>query len=183
MQVRDVLEHAVDQLVELVGRSVADGVGDVERRGTGVDDGLQRLIQVFALRARGVHWRELHVLAVRLRTLDYRHRLFHGPLAGHAKLAAEVDVGGRNKRVNSRPLGVAHGLGAAIDVFRSGAGEPGDDRALYVAGNAADGFEVVRRRDRKARLDDVDAEARELVRDLHLLVGGQRGPRRLLAVP
>ena len=38
------------------------------------------------------------------------------------------------------------------------------------------------RGDREARLDDVDAEPRELVRDLELLLPVQRDPRRLLAV-
>jgi hypothetical protein len=48
---------------------------------------------------------------------------------------------------------------------------------LYLAGNGLDGLEVARRGDREARLDHVDAEPRELMRDLELLGDVQRDPR------
>ena len=44
-------------------------------------------------------------------------------------------------------------------------------------------LEVARRGDREARLDHVDAQARELLRDLDLLLRVQRDAGRLLAVP
>ena len=47
---------------------------------------------------------------------------------------------------------------------------------------ACDGLEVAGRGDREAGLDDVDAEARELVGDLELLGRVQRDAGRLLAV-
>ena len=51
-----------------------------------------------------------------------------------------------------------------------------------LAGDRLNGLEVARRGDREAGLDDVDAEPRELVRDLELLGRVQRDARRLLAV-
>ena len=45
-----------------------------------------------------------------------------------------------------------------------------------------DGLEVAGRGDREAGLDDVDAQARELVGDLELLAGVERDAGRLLAV-
>ena len=51
-----------------------------------------------------------------------------------------------------------------------------------LAGDRLHGLEVARRGDREAGLDDVDAQARELVRDLELLGRVQRDARRLLAV-
>ena len=49
-------------------------------------------------------------------------------------------------------------------------------------GDRLDRLEVARRGDREAGLDDVDAEARELVRDLQLLARVERDAGRLLAV-
>src|SRR5687768_3310781 len=57
-----------------------------------------------------------------------------------------------------------------------------DDGALDLAGDRLHGLEVTRRRGGEAGLDHVDAEARELLRDLELLGGVQRDARRLLAV-
>src|SRR5215208_1540682 len=60
--------------------------------------------------------------------------------------------------------------------------EPRDDRAVHLARDRAHRLEVTRRGDREAGLDDVDAEAGELVCDLELLGGVQRDARRQLAV-
>src|SRR5436190_1941486 len=60
--------------------------------------------------------------------------------------------------------------------------QPGDDRALHLTGDRLDRLEVARARDREARLDHVDAQPGQLLRDLELLLGVQRDARRLLAV-
>ena len=59
---------------------------------------------------------------------------------------------------------------------------PQIDRALDLARDRLDGLEVAGRGDREAGLDHVDAEARELLGDLDLLLRVQRDARRLLAV-
>ena len=51
-----------------------------------------------------------------------------------------------------------------------------------VAGDRLDRLEVARRGDREAGLDHVDAEPRELLGDLDLLLRVERDPGRLLAV-
>jgi hypothetical protein len=60
--------------------------------------------------------------------------------------------------------------------------EAADDGALHVPRDRLDGLEVAGRGDREAGLDHIDAEARELLRDLDLLLRVQRDARRLLAV-
>src|SRR5918997_1942563 len=60
--------------------------------------------------------------------------------------------------------------------------EPGDHGAVDLAGDRLHGLEVAGAGDGEARLDDVDAEARKLMRDLQLLGGVERDARRLLAV-
>jgi hypothetical protein len=84
--------------------------------------------------------------------------------------------------VDPRPLGLAYGVGGAVDVARMSARQAGDHGPLHLAGDRLHGLEVARRGDREARLDDVDAQPRELVGDLELLGGVERDPRRLLAV-
>ena len=69
-----------------------------------------------------------------------------------------------------------------VDVGHVGAGQAGDDRSFDGAGDGLHRLEVARRGDREARLDHVDAQARELLGDLQLLLRVQRDARRLLAV-
>src|SRR5262249_38050228 len=69
-----------------------------------------------------------------------------------------------------------------VDVGLVGAGEAADGRPLDVPGDRLDRLEVTGRGDREARLDHVDAQAGELLRDLDLLLGVQRDARGLLAV-
>ena len=57
------VRHAVDdrheEVVNLVGRRVADGVGQIDRRGAGVDHRLDDPAQKVQIAARGVFRREL----------------------------------------------------------------------------------------------------------------------------
>ena len=75
------------------------------------------------------------------------------------------------------------GLPAAVDVGEGRAGQAADDRARGPpAAMACDRLEVALAGDREAGLDDVDAEAGELLGDLELLAHVERDARRLLAV-
>ena len=71
---------------------------------------------------------------------------------------------------------------ARVDVGHVGARQAGDHRTLDLARDRLHGLEVARRGDREAGLDHVDAEPRELLGDLELLLRVQRDARRLLAV-
>ena len=69
-----------------------------------------------------------------------------------------------------------------VDVGLVGAREAADHRPLDRARDRLDRLEVARRGDREAGLDHVDAEARELLGDLDLLLRVERDPGGLLAV-
>ncbi len=84
--------------------------------------------------------------------------------------------------MDPRSLGVADRARSSLNVRRLRAGEARDDRSLDLPRDRLDRLEVAGRGDREARLDDVDAKARELVGDLELLGGVQRDAGRLLAV-
>ena len=167
----------------LLGHRVADGVGDVDRRRALVDARSGRTSAVKSRSARVASiGRELDVVAV---ALGLGHRgagQALDVLARGLQLVHDVDVRRRDEGVDARALGVAHRLPRALDVGRVGAGQAGDDRSMDLAGDRLHGLEVAGRGDREAGLDDVDAQARELVGDLELLGRVERDARRLLAV-
>src|SRR5262249_51057949 len=66
VDVADVVEDAFDELAELFGRGVADGVGDVDGGCAGVDDVFEHAVDVLPLAAGGVHGAELDVFNIAL---------------------------------------------------------------------------------------------------------------------
>ncbi len=104
-------------------------------------------------------------------------------LRRHAELLLHVDLRRRDEHVDARLVGVAHGFPRPVDVLEPGTREAGDDGTVHGLGDRLDGLEVTVGRDREPGLDDVDAQARELVRDLELLGDVERDAGRLLAVP
>ena len=183
----DLLADPRDALAPLARDRVADGVGDVDRPGAGLDRRRQDIAHVVEVRARGVLRRELDVLAVRPRVTDRVDRCPEHLGAGLPQLVLQVDVGGRDERVDARLTCVLHRFPAAVDVGQADAREAADRRRVvqgaHLAGHRAGGLEVLVRRDREAGLDDVDLEPGQLPGHLELLhrVHGEAG--RLLAVP
>jgi hypothetical protein len=94
----------------------------------------------------------------------------------------QVDVARGDERVDARPLRRLDRLAGAGHVLLVGARERRYRDPWDFLRKCTDAFEVTRRGDRKARLDDVDAESRKLVADLDLVVRAQVNARRLLAV-
>ena len=108
---------------------------------------------------------------------DRGARLALDVLARRLELALDVDVARGDEGVDARALGVLDRVPGGVDVLHARARQAADDRALDLAGDRLDRLEVAGRGDREAGLDDVDAEARELVRDLDLLLRVQRDAR------
>jgi hypothetical protein len=166
----------------LVGRRVADRVGDVDGGRALVERDLEHLGGERRLAARRVHRRELDVLAQRLGLRDRRAGQALDVFARGLQLVLDVDVRRRQERVDPRSLAVADRLPCTIDVGGVGASQAADDRAVDLAGDGLDRVEVAGRGDREPGLDDVHAQARELLGDLELLGRVERDARRLLAV-
>ena len=130
-----------------------------------------------------VHRRELDVLAVGPGQGDGCPGLALDVLAVGLQLVLDVDVGGRDERVDARPRGVrtapqAASMSALWVRARPQITGPSTRRAISLHG-----LEVTGRGDREAGLDHVDPQARQLLGDLDLLGRVQRDPGRLLAVP
>ena len=184
----DVLEPG-DELVELLEirrelerHRVADRVGDVDRGRALVDRDLTDLGGERDVRAGRVHRRELDVVDVPLGVRDRRAGLALDVLAGRLQLVLDVDVGGRDERVDPCPRGVLDRVPGGVDVGDMRPREPGDHGSLDPARDLLDRFEVPGRGDREPGLDHVDPQPRELLRDLQLLLGVEADPGRLLAV-
>ena len=181
-QIRNQLVKAPQIRRVLVRHRVPDGVGDVDRCRALVDRDLAHLGRELDVGAGRVHRRELDVVDVLLGVRDRRPRLSLDVLARGLELVLDVYVGGRDERVDARPRRVLDRVPRRVDVGHVGARQAGDDRALHGARDRLHGFEITGRGDRKARLDHVDPEPRELLRDLQLLLRVQRDAGRLLPV-
>ena len=106
------------------------------------------------------------------------------------ELILQVNITRGDERMDPRPFGVSHSLPSRLDIFLVTPRETADDGDVTVLvdrvsdgfGNGLDRLEVVFGRGGEPGLDDVDAELRELARDVELLLGGERGAGGLLAV-
>ena len=175
------LEHG-DGLGELRRQGIADGVGDIDRRGAGLDDLLDDFDEELRLGARGVLGGELDVLAERAGDADRLDRAAHHFGARELELVLAVDGAGGEEDVHPRPLGVAQGRPGALDVGAGGAGEPADGGAAHLAGDGLHRLEVAGRGGGETGLDDVDAKGLERSRHFQFLGEVHARARRLLAV-
>ena len=137
---------------------MADGVGDVDRRGPRLDGALDHLGQEIQLGPRGVLRREFDVLAVALGALDALDGAADDFLAVHVQLELAVDGAGRQKDMDARPFAVLEGLAGAVDVLAVAAGQAADDRPVDLLRDGLHRLEVARRGDREAGFDHVHAE-------------------------
>ena len=72
---------------------------------------------------------------------------------------------------------------ALLDVLVHSAGQPANYRPGNFLPNAAHGLKILVGGHRKAGLDNIDLQPRQLVGDFQLFPDGQRGTGRLLGVP
>ena len=66
MDIGHVLEYTVNQVAELSWDGVADGIGDIHRGGSSLDNPLENAVDVFQIGARGIPGGELHIFEVAL---------------------------------------------------------------------------------------------------------------------
>ena len=166
------VRHAADDLLEELARflwhAVADGVGEVDGRRTGVDGGLNNPAEEVAIAARRILCRKLHIVHQVAGAADVLHDRLEALLARHAELGREVQVGGCQKGVNALALGRFERLGSLVDVFGAAAGERRNNRPANLERHLAGGFSISRRGDRETCLDDVHPECVEGTRHAQL---------------
>ncbi len=189
--VRDFGPDAVDERAVLFGDSVAGGVGNINHRGAGVDDGFEHFVEERGIGAAGVLGVELDVVDEGLRELDRVDGHFQdgralfgegAAVALVAKLAHHVNVGCTDAGVNARALRFREGFATSGDVVGDGARETADGRPVDLLRDLADGLEVVGRGCGIAGFDHVDLEQGELAGDGEFLFAAEARSGRLFTV-
>src|SRR5581483_8948372 len=175
--------HREHELRELVRLRVADGVRDVDDPRAGARRGLVDGDEEVDVRARRVLGRELDLVGVLHRARDGLLRALDARAAVDAELALEMDVARGDEDVDARAVGARERLRGRVDVTLGRARERGDGRATPdFARDRGDGRGFAGRRRGEARLDHVDAEVRERVREAELRRRRKARARRLFAV-
>ena len=156
-------EHGGEERLDLVWRRVPHRVGQVDRRRPGVDHVFDDAAQEVDVAARRVLRGELHIVRVVAGQADGSDRRVVARLARHVELALEVQVRRGDERVNARPGGGSQGAAGPLDVARARPGQTGDDRTPHGARHRLDGLGIGLGRDREPGLDEIDAQAVQLL--------------------
>ena len=107
---------------------------------------------------------------------------FDDLLLGHLELVLTMYLAGRDKDVNSMPLGAFDCGVDFFDVARIASGETADHGPEVFVGDGFYGLEVPRRCGRETRFYDVDIEFGECSGDTQLFPQRHAAARRLLPV-
>ncbi len=130
-------QHAESGSV-LFGRGVADGVGDVDRGGTGLDGNADDLDEEVGIGAGGVFGGEFDVVGESAGEADGFGGLVERLGAGDLELGFEMQVGGGEEGVDAGLFGRLDGAGGSFDVLTLTAGKRGDAGTANLAGDLAD---------------------------------------------
>jgi hypothetical protein len=174
-------QHAEGRGV-LLRCGVTDGVGDVDRGGSGLDCDGDDVDEEVGVGAGGVLGRELDIVGEGAGEADGFGGLVERFGAGDLQLSFEMQVGRGEEGVDAGLLGGFDGTGSGFDVLTLAAGKGGDARAVNFAGDLADGVGVALAGDGETGFNDVDAECRQLMGHAQLLFVVHGAARGLLAV-
>ena len=185
---RDTLEraerrtHREHERGELLRLRVPDGVGDVHRTCAGRRCGLVGGVQEVDVGARGVLGRELDLVGKLGRACDGRGDARQAVGPRDAELALEMTIARRDEHMDARAKRTRERLRGCFDVGPVGTGERGHRRPANLTRDACDSLGLADRRRGEARLEDVDAEVGEGLRDEEFRLRRERRAGRLLAV-
>ena len=94
----------------------------------------------------------------------------------------EMDIRRGDKCVDTNLGRPAQSLPCPIHVFGASASEAANDRPFHLLRNPPDRFKVSRRAVRESRLDDVNVQARQLLRHYQFFFEIHRRPGRLFSI-
>ena len=180
--IRYPLADHLDEREIFLRHRVADGIGDVDGGGAGIDRSLDAAAEEVVLGAGAVLARPFDVVGVVARAGDLRDHHLVDLVRLLLQLVLHVHRRGGQEGVDAVALGRPDRLGAAVDVLERRAREPADHCVLGALGDFVHGSEIALRCDREAGLDDVDAHLVEQLGDFELLLVGHGGAGALLAV-
>ena len=76
-----------------------------------------------------------------------------------AELSGDMDIRNAQTRMNAAAFGLGQRLAAHVDIRRNRTRKPADHRAVDLFGDQLDRLKILRRRDRKSRLDNIHAQS------------------------
>src|SRR5207249_4182971 len=132
--------------------------------------------------SRRVLGRELDLVGELGRSCDGRGDAREAVGSRDAELALEMTVARRDEDVNARAKRARQRLRGCLDVGPVRAGERGHRRPADLACDTRYGFGLANRCGGEARLENIDAEVGERLRDEELRLRRERRARRLLSV-
>ena len=160
----DVL-HVIDQIFDfgavLVGQTVTGCVGNVHHCGAGCDDGFDYAGQILRLCSSGVFCVKLHVLDILFGIAHGLHGGLDYFLGSRAQLVVNVLVRDAYSGVYAFVFGQTQSVRRHVYIFFHRTRECAYGRSGYGFRNFAHRVEVARTRNRKSRLNNIDAEAFE----------------------
>ena len=156
------LDQAEDRGV-LLRSGEANGVGDVDGGGPGLDGDGDHLEKELGVGSRAVFSGELDVFGEGAGEADRLGGLIEGLVAGDAELVLEMEVGGGEDEVDAVGGSGLDGAGGRLNVFAFAASERGDAGAADLAGDGSDCLEVAFGGNGESGLEDIRAEDRDLV--------------------
>ena len=185
LDARHVVSYSGYQRAVFVRSRVAHRVRHVKRRGSAFKRDPENRVQELRFGARRIFRGELHLGAERARKRNGRSGRRDDLRSRHPQLVLHVEVGRGEKDVYPGVRRWLHCSPAPFNVSPVSARQPTDDGTVDSANltrNLVHGGPVAFRSSRKSRLDHIDPEPRELVRDGELLLERHRAPGCLLAV-
>lgn len=191
IDVGDVFLEVGDDLAEVVGGGVADGIGDVDGGGPGVDGFLDDFAEEVEFGACGVFWGEFdigggdvaaggHFVAG---VADHLDRASDDLLLGHFELEFPMNRAGRQEHVNPNVLRIAQCIPGAVNIFLTTTGQTAYGCPITISlGNFVNGVEVPRRGDGEPGFEDVDPQFDQRPGDFEFFLCVHTAAGRLLTV-
>jgi len=178
----ELFDQVREDFAVALGRGIADGVREINRRGAGLDGGLGDLFQEIEFGAAGIFGGEFDIAGVGQGLFNRLDADADDFFLALAEFEIAMDFGGGAEDVNARALGALDGFAGAFDVFGSTAGQAAADGPCHFSGDGLNGFEIARRGDREAGLDDVHAKSFELMGNFQFFLEIEGGAWGLLAI-
>jgi hypothetical protein len=175
-------QDGAEERADFVRRGVAHRIRKIDRRTPGRDHRFDDATEELEIAPRRILRRKLHIVGIAPGLPNRRNGRVEACLSRDPQLALQVEIGGRNERMDTPTLGGRQRAARAVDIDRMTPRQRGDHRTLDVGRHPSDSFVIGLRRNRKPSLDHVRPQHRELPRHLHLFVGAQRKTWRLLAI-
>ena len=178
----NMLLQVLNLLVVLLRQTVARRIGNVDHRGTSLDDGLHHAGQILVVRTACILAVELHVLHVATGVLRSTDGALNDFLARTIKFIVYVLFAGAYARVDALALGILQRLGCHVNVVLDGTRQRTDGGPRHRLRNLNHRMEVTRTRYRKSCFNHVNAQLLQCLCHLNLLHRVQLTTGHLLAV-